>query len=158
MAVLTTDIMLRGIKRDEVFDWLGDLANQKRIIEGAFDGFLEKGPGHYELTLNTPVKKRTMTYRSAGADDAHAGRRVLVDTTGKRFEGKLHYSLRTLKPSSNTLVTMHMDFNPGGPGPLGDLIFDRFVRKNLEAAFVKVLENLSNIIPRTSGSSASADD
>lgn len=158
MAVLTTDIMLRGIKRDEVFDWLGEVANQKRILEGAFDGFVEKSPGHYELSLNTPVKKRTLTYKVAGNDDSHAGRRVLVDTSGKRFEGKLNYSLRTLKPSTNTLVTMHMDFDPGGPGPLGDVIFDKFVRANLEAAFVKVLENLSNIIPRTSGSGASKEE
>lgn len=154
MAVLTKDIMLRGIRRDEVFEWLGETSNQKRILEDAFDGFKELGAGHYELSLNTPVKKRVMTYQFTAKDDSHQGRRIVVHTSGKRFEGDLHFSLRTMKPSTNTLVTMHMDFSTGGPGPLGDVIFDRFVREVLEAKFAKTLENLSDRIPRTVGSGA----
>ena len=158
MAVLTKDIMLRGIRREEVFDWLGSTDNQRRILEGAFDGFKELGAGHYELTLKTPIKTRVMTYRFTGMDDSHGGRRVQVETSGKRFAGQYHYSLRTLKPSTNTLVTLHMDFDPGGPGPLGDVIFDKLVRPQLEASCGKVLENLSDMIPRTVGSGASPKD
>lgn len=154
MAVLTTDIMLRGIRREEVFDWLGDVNNQRKILEGAFDAMKEIAPGHWEFTLKTPIKTRVMTYRFTGMDDSHGGRRVQVETSGKRFAGQLHYSLRTLKPSTNTLVTLHMDFDPGGPGPLGEVIFDNFVRKNLEVSCAKVLENLSEKIPRTVGSGA----
>lgn len=156
MAVLTKDIMLRGIRREEVFDWLGSTDNQRRILEGAFDGFKELGAGHYELTLKTPIKTRVMTYRFVSLDDSHAGRRIVCETSGKRFAGQYHYSLRTLKPSTNTLVTLHMDFDPGGPGPLGDVIFDKLVRPQLEAACGKVLENLSEKIPRTVGSGAGA--
>ena len=158
MAVLTTDIMLRGIRREEVFDWLGDVNNQRKILEGTFDEMKELAPGHWEFTLKTPIMTRVMTYRFTGMDDSHGGRRVQVETSGKRFAGQLHYSLRTLKPSTNTLVTLHMDFDPGGPGPLGELIFDNFVRKNLEVALAKVLENLSDKIPRTVGSGAGAKD
>ncbi len=158
MAVLTTDIMLRGIRREEVFDWLGDVGNQRRILEGAFDDMKELSPGTWELTLKTPIKTRVMTYTFIGMDDSHGGRRVKVETSGKRFVGQLHYSLRTLKPSTNTLVTLHMDFDPGGPGPLGALIFDNLVRKNLETACAKVLEHLGEKIPRTVGSAAPAKD
>jgi hypothetical protein len=147
MAVLTTDILLRGIKRDQVFDWLGDPENHRRILEGAFEGMKVVGPGQFELTFTAPVKKRTLGYRFSGLDDSHAGRRANVVTTGKRMEGELHYSLRTMKPSSNTLVTLHMDVPTGG---IDAVIFDNFVRKPLEASFVKILDNLSRIIPRTS--------
>lgn len=158
MAVLTKDIMLRGIRRDEVFEWLRSTDNQRLILDGAFDAMKELGPGHYELTLKTPVKTRVMTYRFVSMDDSHAGRRVVCETSGKRFAGGYHYSLRTLKPSSNTLVTLHMDFDPGGPGPLGGLIFDKLVRPQLEAACAKVLEKLSEKIPRTVGSGAAGKD
>lgn len=155
MALVTHDILLRGIRREEVFEWLGDVGNQKRILEGAFDDMKETGPGSFDLTLNTPVKTRVVGYQFAGLDDSHGGRRVLVKTSGKRTTGSLHYSLRTMKPSTNTLVTLHMDFDPGGP--IGEAIYSALIRDKLEAATGKVLENLGRIIPRTVGSAAQGD-
>lgn len=151
MAVLTTDILLRGIKRDQVFEWLGDPVNHQRILEGAFEGMTQVGPGEFDLTFTAPVKKRTLHYRYVGLDDSHAGRRAKVETSGKRMKGELHYSLRTMKPSTNTLVTLHMDVPTNA---LEAVIFDNFVRKPLEASFVKILDNLSRIIPRTSAPAA----
>ena len=154
MAVLTTDILLRGIRRDEVFEWMGDTGNQRKILDGAFDEIKELGPGQYDLVFTAPVKKRTLGYRFTGLDDSHAGRRVLVTTSGKRTTGQMSFSLRTMKPSSNTLVTLHMDIPTN---MIEGAIFDNLVRKPLELCCVKVLENLSNIIPRTVGSAAGKD-
>jgi hypothetical protein len=141
MSVVTTDIMLEGIRRDVVFDWLSQPANHTLIMKGAFSQMEEKGPGNFDLTLAIFPKQRVLEYRYKAPDDSHGGRRVLVDTGGKRTRGTLSYSLRTLKPSTNTLVTIHMDYDSGSV--LGEL-FDRAgLQKGLEEGFKKVLENLA---------------
>src|SRR5687768_11488473 len=103
MAVITTDIMLEGIRRDDVLDWLGDGANHAHLVDGAFDGCKELGPGEFELTIKAPPHTRTLKYTFDHVDTDHAGRRVHVKTAGRRLDGNLHYSLRTMKPSLNTM-------------------------------------------------------
>jgi len=145
MAIITKDILLTGIRRDDVFDWLGDPANHDGIIQDAFDS--HSGTcGNYEVTLSTPGRKRTMGYRFKSRDDGHGGRRILVDTSGKRTTGQLNYSLRTMKPSTNTLVTIRMDYSPGGP--LGGLVNSSGLSNALESGLGRMLENLARVIPR----------
>jgi len=147
VAVTTADILLEGIRRDKVFDWLGDPTNHACLVEGAFDSVTAKGTGEFELSLSTSLKKRTMGYRFDHADDTHGGRRVHVETTGKRTRGKLHYSLRTMKPSTNTLVTCHIDYDPGSM--LGAIIDSNGLNAALETSLKKILENLAREIPRS---------
>ncbi len=147
MAVLTSDILVTGIRRDDAFQWLSDPANHAGILAGAFEQVNATDPEHFELILKTPGKKRTMGYRFLGPDDSHGGRRIRVETTGKRTGGKLNYSLRTMKPSTNTLVTMHLDYEPGGP--LGGLVNAIALRTALETAMKTMLENVGRNMLRT---------
>lgn len=145
MAIVTTDILIEGIKRDDVFAWLSDPAHHDAILDGAFDGFTKVGPGQYDLAVQAAGKTRTLEYRFDRSDDSHGGRRVLVETGGKRFGGKLHYSLRTMKPSRNTLVTLHMDYDPGSG--LGFLLDRGGLNERLEQCAKRALENLKRAIP-----------
>ena len=52
MAVVTTDILLTGIRRDAVFDWLGQAQNHEGLLQGAFSGIQVHGPGDFELTID----------------------------------------------------------------------------------------------------------
>lgn len=146
MAVITTDILIEGIRRDDVLEWLGKKDNHARMVEGAFDGLKQKAPGEFELALNTSPLPRTLTYTFDHVDNEHGGRRVHVKTAGRRLEGKIHYSLRTMKPALNTLVTLHADYDTGGP--LGGFIDSALLRKKLESSFKKVLENLQREIQK----------
>ena len=146
VAVTTADILLEGIRRDQVFEWLSDPSHHDVLVEGAFDKVERKGAGTYDLTLSTPLKKRVVGYAFDHADDSHGGRRVHVKTEGKRTGGQLHYSLRTMKPSTNTLVTVHMDYDPGSM--LGQIIDSQGLNASLESALKKILENLSREMPR----------
>lgn len=147
MAVITSDILLEGVHRDLVFAWLGDPANTRRLLEGAFDGVVDKGPTEWEVSLKISPKARVMGLRFVGADDSHGGRRVLLDASGKRTEGKVSYSLRTMKPSANTLVTVHMDYDPGSV--LGALIDRAGLQARLDQGWKATLDNLGRLIPRT---------
>ena len=146
MAIVTTDILIEGKRRDDVFEWLGDPANHAVFLDGAFDGFAENAPGDFTLQVTAAGKTRALGYRFDRSDDSHGGRRVLVETTGKRFRGQLHYSLRTMKPSRNTLVTLHMDYDPGGG--LGFLLDRAGLNEHLEACAKRALENLGRVMPR----------
>jgi carbon monoxide dehydrogenase subunit G len=146
MAVMTTDILLTGVRRDDIFEWLGDPKNHGRILEGAFDGVKETGPGQFDLTIKMSPLPRTLHYAFAGKDDSHGGRRILVTTSGKRVEGHLNYSLRTMKPSTNTLVTAHLDYEPGRV--LGAILDATSLKKGLEDSFRKVLENLAREVAK----------
>lgn len=150
MAVLTTDILLSGVRRDAAFDWLGEPNNHRHILVGAFDDVVENGPGDFRLAFRAPAaRKRTMGYTFTLKDDSHGGRRVLVDTSGKRTKGHLHYSLRTMKPSTNTLVTLHLDYEPGGV--LGAIIDATALRQALEERMAAMLENLQQAIMQDLG-------
>lgn len=144
MAVITTDILLKGFRREAVFDWLGDPANHPRLLSGAFDKVDDKGDGSFELHFKAAPKSRVMGYRFESKDSSHSGRRILVTTTGKRTKGKLHYSLRTMKPSTNTLVTLHMDYSPGAL--LGQLLDSAGIRASLEERLAAILKNLEREI------------
>ena len=146
MAVITTDRLIEGMRRDDVFEWLGDPANHGTILQGAFEGVRETATGEFELTLDTPPRRRVLTYTFEAKDDSHGGRRVLVRTGGKRTRGKLHYSLRTMKPSTNTLLTVHMDYDPGAV--LGLILDAATLRGALEQALVQVLENVDRSLPK----------
>jgi len=145
MAIITKDILLTGIRRDDVFEWLGDPANHDALVNGAFDDVSGSG-GDYEVTLSTPGRKRTMGYRFRSKDDEHGGRRILVDTIGKRTTGQLNYSLRTMKPSTNTMVTVRMDYSPGGP--IGSIVNSTGLAEALDSALGRILENLNTAVPR----------
>lgn len=145
MAIITVDALLTGIRRDDVFDWLGDPANHDTLVQGAFDDVSGSG-GTYEFRLSTPGRTRTMGYIFESKDDSHGGRRIIVKTTGKRTDGQINYSLRTMKPSTNTMVTIRMDYNPGGT--LGELINSSGLAKALEAGIRTILSNMEDAIPR----------
>ena len=145
MAIITTDLLLTGIRRDDVFDWLGNPAHHDAIVNGAFDSVSGSG-GVYELGLSTPGRKRTMGYKFQSKDDSHGGRRVIVQTTGKRTEGKLNFSLRTMKGATKTLVTIRMDYNPGGA--LGGFVNSSGLAAALESGLKRMLQNIEAAIPR----------
>ena len=144
MAVITTDILIEGIRRDDVLEWIGNRDHHERMLAGAFDGMKVKAPGEFDLTLKTNPLPRTLSYTFDHVDNEHGGRRVHVKTAGRRLDGKIHYSLRTMKPALNTLVTLHADYDTGGP--LGGIIDSAIIRKRLEDGFKKILENLQREI------------
>jgi len=139
MPVITTDVLLKGIKRDEAFEWLSQPSNHGLILKGAFDEVSSKGGNEWEVVMNAPPRPRKMGYIFGKPDDSHSGRRVLCTTTGKRTKGKLHYSLRTMKPNTNTMLTIHMDYNPGGM--LGSLVNSSLVQNRLETGLKRMAEN-----------------
>jgi len=146
VAVITRDILITGIRRDDVFAWLSDPDHHVPLLEGAFGGCRRNSEKDWELDIAVPGRPRVMGYRFISADESHGGRRIIVETSGKRLAGKLHYSLRTMKPSTNTLVTLHMDYSPGGA--LGSVINAAGLRSALENGMTSMLENLGNTIPR----------
>jgi hypothetical protein len=90
-----------------------------------------------------------MTYRFERVDEEHGGRRVHVALGGRRTTGTLHYSLRTMKPSTNTLVTLHVDLQSGGF--LGQLAEMAGLRERLEKGFRVILENVKRIVLAETG-------
>jgi carbon monoxide dehydrogenase subunit G len=144
MSVMTTDILVEGKRRDDVLAWLADPAHHDQLVEGAFDGVKRNGPGDYVLTLRVAPKAREMTYRFSRVDEDHGGRRVHVELGGRRTTGKLHYSLRTTKPSTNTMVTLHVDLD--GHGILDRLVQAAGLRERLEEGLRKMLENLQRAV------------
>lgn len=146
MSVITTDVLVEGVKRTDVLDWLANPDNHNRMLEGAFDGLTRTGDQSWELTLNIAPKKRVMGYTFIELDQSHGGRRVICQTTGKRTSGSLHFSLRTMRPSNNTLVTLHSDYAPGSV--LGELLDVLVLRKALESRWKRVLDNLSREVAK----------
>jgi len=140
MAVITRDALIEGIRREAVFEWLSDPEHHNRFLQGAFDATDRVGDRRWDLTMKITPKTRVVGYEFLEADGSHGGRRVLCQTTGKRTAGKLHYSLRTVKPSSNTMVTLHADYEPGGL--LGRALDMAGLREALESRYQKVLDNL----------------
>lgn len=139
MAVITTDILVEGMRRDDVFAWLGERENHEALLDGVFPDLLELEPGTWRGTLQSKPVSRPITYVFLRKDDSHGGRRVLCRTEGRRTDGSLHYSLRTMKPSTNTLLTVHLDYEPGSV--LGAVLDRAGLRDALEAALVQIAEN-----------------
>ena len=146
MAIITQDILLTGVRREDVFNWIGDPGTHDIILQGAFAS-IRGSKGEYELGIQTPGRKRTMGYRFTSKDDEHGGRRIIVDTDGKRTRGRINFSLRTMKPSTNTMVTIRMDYQPGGT--LGELINATGLADVLEGALVKMLQNIAEHCPKS---------
>lgn len=145
MSVITTDIVIERRSREEVLAWLGDPANHRQLLEGAFAEVKEEGAGQFSLTLASPIKRRAVAYRFLRVDEDHGGRRVHVSLEGRRVGGTLHFSLRTMKPTTNTLVTLHVDYD--AQGLVGALLDQAGLRAAYEAAWRRVLENLKAAIP-----------
>lgn len=146
MAVLTTDILIEGIRRDAVFEWLSDPAHHEALLQGAFDDVRKVDGDSYDMKLRTKPVPRPLRYVVERPDDSHGGRRVLCRTEGKRVSGSLHYSLRTMKPSTNTLLTVHFDYDPGRV--LGALLDTATLRADIDKALRAICDNAKRAIPR----------
>jgi hypothetical protein len=144
MAVITTDILIEGFRRDDVYAWLSNFQNHHHFLQGAFSEVESISETELILHYNGGFKQRSMTYSFLGPDDSHGGRRIKIKTSGKRTTGSLNYSLRTMKPSTNTLVTIHMDYEPGQM--LGQLLDQNGIRRTLENSFRSALSNLARSI------------
>ena len=144
MSVITTDTLIEGIRRDDVLAWLSNPDSHDKFLQGAFDDVKRTGERTWELTVKMVPKSRVIGYEILQLDESHGGRRLLCRTTGKRTAGELHYSLRTMKPSTNTLVTLHADFGDGGI--LGQISEQLGLRKRLDEGFKAMLDNLHRAI------------
>ena len=143
MPVLTADTTIPGVRRESVFQWLSRPDNHRRFLEAAFSAVTEKAPGALELGVPLHFREHRFRYTFTGTDDTHGGRRILVRTDSRRVRGNLRYSLRTEKPSTHTLVTLHLDYDPGWVGYALDRII---LRTRLERLFHDALENLSRLV------------
>lgn len=144
MPVITVDNVVEGLKRKDVFEWLSDTDNHDRFLAGAFHDVSRASDTEWTCTLKLFPKTRVMRYRFITADDEHGGRRILCETDGKRTKGKLHYSLRTPRGSRDTLITLHMDYDPGS---IFGLVVDvGGLREGLEKGLVNILSNLKKEI------------
>jgi hypothetical protein len=140
MSVYTTDVLIEGVRRDDALAWLAEARNHRAILEGAFDGLRETGTGCYDLDIKSPPRPRVLSYTFDRVDEEHGGRRVHIALDGRRLKGKLHYSLRTMKPSTNTLITVHADF--GGNGYLLMAAEALGLKPRLDAALKSMTDNL----------------
>jgi carbon monoxide dehydrogenase subunit G len=144
MPVITHDILIEGIRRDNVLEWLSDPAHHDRILQGAFQSVQSKGDRQWEMRLQAGPQSRIVGYEFLSVDDSHGGRRIRCSTSGRRTGGSLNYSLRTVKPSTNTMVTLHSDYNPGRL--LGAMLDMAVMRNALSEAWQAVLGNLQREI------------
>jgi len=143
MAVITTDILVTGIRRDDVFTWLSEFSRHEGFLLAGFPKLKRNGDTELLLPFQAGFKTREFGYIFIGPDDSHGGRRIRFTTTGKRTRGHLNYSLRTMKPSRNTLITLHMDYDPGAF--LG-MALQSSIQQPLEECFTKVLQEMANQI------------
>lgn len=113
MPVMTKDILLEDVRRDDLFEWLGNMENHISFLKSAAKEVQQKSPTELTLTIASKFKSRQVGYILKKKDDEHGGRRVRIETTGKRSSGLLSYSLRTMKPSRNTMLTITWDYKSG---------------------------------------------
>ncbi|NOY24818.1 MAG: hypothetical protein GXP62_03005 [Oligoflexia bacterium] len=146
MTVITTDILLEGIRRDSVFDWLGEPAHHQALLNGALRDLRKLDDQSYEGKVPSKPVDRPLRYVFDRKDDSHGGRRILCRTEGRRLAGSLNYSLRTMKPSTNTLLTIHLDYQPGRL--LGAVLDSTILRRELETVLKRIAQNASAAIPR----------
>lgn len=146
MSVYTTDVLIEGVRRDDVLAWLAEPTHHEAILTGAWGSMKSVGANSWEVSVPTALRTRPMTYTFEKVDEDHGGRRVHVALGGKRTMGKLHWSLRTQKPSTNTLVTLHADIDPGGA--LGALAEQLGMRERLEQGFRTMTENVKKGVLR----------
>ena len=147
MSVITADILLTNARRDEVFDWLGNPANHPSFLNNIFTSVRETEKNSFELSLQAGFKKRTFSYVFEEKDDRHGGRRIKIRTVGKRAEGVISYSLRTMKPSRNTLLTITWDYSAGTN--LGFVLNHFSIQQVYFEHLKKILKEIDRIYPRT---------
>lgn len=146
MPVITRDARLQETRSEEVFAWLSDPTHHTALVEGAFAQVTERNPGHLELRLATsPALAHHLTYEVLHAETEHGGRRVHVRLGGRRTRGTLRYSLRPAHPGPATLVTLHLDYDPGHF--LGLLVDRLLLREALSQACDRLLHNLARLVP-----------
>ena len=141
MAVITTDILLSGIRREEAFTWMSEFSHHRSFLSGAFQVAETNRPKVLELTFKGTFKTRSFEYELHQIDNAHGGRRIKIKTRGKRTSGLLSYSLRTMKPSSNTLLTIHFDYQPGSL--LGQILDQISLNEALERCWSQVAQQIA---------------
>ncbi len=140
MSVYTNDVLIEGVRRDDALAWLSEPKNHRLIVDSAWDGLRETGTGCFDLDIKSQPRPRVLSYTFDRVDEEHGGRRIHVALAGRRLTGKLHYSLRTMKPSTNTLVTLHADFD--GNGYLLLVAEKLGLRDRLEKGFAAMTANM----------------
>ena len=140
MPVLTCDILLENVHRDLLFEELGNIDMHQEVLKKACTSLEKINDNELKLSIKGRFKSRTVGYLLSQKDDDHGGRRIRIETTGKRSQGRLSYSLRTMKPSRNTLITITWDYDPGtGLG----LLLDPLSLRETYTVFIKsVLSSL----------------
>ena len=149
MAVITVDRLIEGVKRDALLDWLADLDHHARFLAPAFARVSRDGATRFNCTLKTS-RFRTLEIGLVldEVDRSHGGRRLKMRLEGRRTSGTLSYSLRTMKPSSRTLITLHADYEAGRV--LGPMLDAAMTRSALEQAMRTILEGIDSELPRGS--------
>ena len=149
MPVLTSDILLEDIQRDDIFEWLGNLDNHLLFLSPFVDN-KQTHNDELSITLTTKFKKRIIGYHIHKKDDDHGGRRVKIITKGKRSTGVLSYSLRTMKPSRNTMLTITWDYEVGSA--LGIILNSISLSQSYQDfldAITSNIEKNKDLIPKT---------
>lgn len=145
MAVITRDVTIPGLDRDDVYAWLANPGHHQGILEGAFTSVERVAEGVFELELRlTGALSHRLVYEFVRGEQEHDGRRVHVRTLGRRVPGDLRYSVRPSRGDPGSMVTLHLDYKPGRA--LG-LIVDRLMlREALGGASDTMLQNLARLL------------
>jgi hypothetical protein len=149
MSVITTDILLEGYRRKQVFEWMSAPENHNRMLVGAFSTVTSSGDNSWDVMVEAKPMARPMGYHFDRADSSHRGRRILCRTSGKRTLGKLNYSLRTPRGTSHTLVTLHADYDPGRF--VGRFLDGSGLRTTLEGHYRRLLQTLGQELGKDLG-------
>ena len=149
MPVITTDVLLEQVKRDDAYEWLCDFECHRQFLYATFSIVSDNEISKDKLTLSYDggFKNRQMEYVLSERDENHGGRRIKIALSGKRTTGYVKYSLRTLKPSSNTMLTIHMDYQ--STGVVGWLINKIALQQDLEEHWKRVGQAIVQIMPKS---------
>ena len=149
MPVITTDILLDRVKRDDAYEWLCNFQHHRQFLYATFSIVSDNDISEDRLTLSYEggYKNRQMEYVLLERDENHGGRRIKIAVSGKRTNGIVKYSLRTLKPSSNTMLTIHMDYQ--SKGFLDWMINKTALQKDLEEHWKRVAQEIVTIMPKS---------
>ena len=140
MPVMTKDILLEDVRRDDLFEWLGNIENHQVFLKSATKGIEQQSNTELTLTISSKFKSRQVGYILKKKDDEHGGRRIRIETTGKRSTGILSYSLRTMKPSRNTMLTITWDYKSGSI--LGMVLEQLSLQESYETFLLTILQNI----------------
>ena len=151
MPVMTKDILLEDVRRDDLFEWLGNMENHISFLKGATKDVQQQSSTELTLTIASKFKSRQVGYVLKKKDDEHGGRRIRIETTGKRSNGLLSYSLRTMKPSRNTMLTITWDYKSGSI--LGMVLEQLSLQESYEDFLKAILQHIKehkDSIPKVS--------